>query len=122
MTFSETTSLAKARISPVLGSMATRNSRAGPTAFLAADNKASCTADVRTSRLMPFSFSQYSKTAKKSAFISVCQTARPHEGNKKVGKFYFPTLARWGNPANLYRSMENNKFSVQTRQAAFPRM
>src|SRR6185312_7668299 len=99
MTFSETTSFAKALMSPVLGSMATRSSRAGPTAFLAAESKASCTADVRTSRLMPFSFSQYSKTAKKSAFISVCQTERPHQGNKKVGKFYLSDFGALGNPS-----------------------
>src|SRR5579871_5124858 len=90
-------------MSPVLGSIATRKSRAGPTAFLAADSNASCTAEVRTSRLMPFSFSQYSNTAKKSAFISIRQTERSHEGNKKVGKFDLPTLARWRNPAILYR-------------------
>ena len=39
MTFSDTTSLAKARMSPFFWSITTRNSRAGPTAFLAADNK-----------------------------------------------------------------------------------
>src|SRR5882672_6153339 len=111
MTLSDTTNLAKARMSPVLGSIATRSSRAGPTAFLAADSKASCTADVRTSRLMPFSFSQYSKTAKKSAFISVCQTERPHEGNKKVGKFYLPTFARWQKPAKSLPLVNNNRFS-----------
>src|SRR5215469_12625935 len=100
MTFSETTNLANARMSPVLGSIATRNSRAGPTAFLAADSNASCTAEVRTSRLMPFSFSQYSNTAKKSAFISLCQTERSHEGNKKVGKFYLSDFGALGNPSN----------------------
>ena len=41
----------------------------GPTAFLAADSSASWTAATRTSRLMPFSRSQNSKTAKNSAFI-----------------------------------------------------
>src|SRR5215831_4728771 len=89
-TRSETTSFAKALISPVLGSIATRNSRAGPTAFLAAESSASCTAEVRTSRLMPFSFSQYSRTAKKSAFISQPEPLserQTHQGNKKVGKF-----------------------------------
>jgi CheY-like chemotaxis protein len=41
-------------------------------------------------------------------------------GTKKSASFIFPTLARWGTPAILYRSMGNNKFSVQTRQAAIP--
>ena len=41
-------------------------------------------------------------------------------GTKKSASFIFPTLAHWGNPVNLYRSMGNNKFSPQTRQAAIP--
>ncbi|HWC61917.1 MAG TPA: hypothetical protein VHC44_19675, partial [Verrucomicrobiae bacterium] len=44
----------------------------------------------------------------------------PTRGTKKSASFIFPTLARWGTPANLYRSMGNNKFSVQMRQAAIP--
>src|SRR5213078_12907 len=72
-TFSETSSLAKARMSPVFGSIAQRNSRAGPTAFLAADSNASSTALTRTSLLMPFSRSQYSSIAKNSAFIHTSQ-------------------------------------------------
>src|SRR5205823_2414901 len=61
-----------------------RMSRAGPTAFFAADSSASSTAATRTSRLMPFSRSQNSKTAKKSAFIN--RPRQSHKGNKKVGR------------------------------------
>src|ERR1051326_3547379 len=82
---SDTTNFANALISPFVGSMATLSSRAGPTAFFAADSNDSCTAPTRTSRLMPFSRSQNSKTAKKSAFIF--KERKPHEGNKKVGRF-----------------------------------
>jgi hypothetical protein len=57
-------SLAKALMSPVLVSMTQRNSRAGPTAFLAAESSASSTAPTRTSRLIPFSRSQNSKLPK----------------------------------------------------------
>src|SRR5438477_8884044 len=71
-------------MSPFLGSISTRNSRAGPTAFLAAESKASSTAATRTSRLMPFSRSQNSNTAKKSAFILL--DGPPQQGNKKVGR------------------------------------
>src|ERR1035441_7902660 len=84
MTFSETMSLANALMSPFFWSISTRSSRAGPTAFLAACNNASWTALDRTSRLMPFSRSQNSKTAKKSAFI-LFLTVVP-QGNKKVGR------------------------------------
>src|SRR5215472_12576634 len=84
MTFSDTISLAKALISPFFWSIATLNSRAGPTAFLAADNKASWTAPTSVYRLIPFSRSQNSKTAKKSAFIR--QFRHPLQGNKKVGR------------------------------------
>src|SRR2546421_11145411 len=63
--------------------MAQRSSRAGPIALLAAANRASLTAATRTSRLMPFSRSQNSRTAKKSAFISL---KFPYMGNKKVGR------------------------------------
>jgi hypothetical protein len=48
---------------------------------------------------MPFSFSQYSKTAKKSAFISVCEQKESHEGNKKVGKFYLSDFGALGKPS-----------------------
>src|SRR3954470_2539048 len=85
MTRSETINFANALISPLFWSIATRSSLAGPTAFLAADNSDSWTAPTRTSRLMPFSRSQNSKTAKKSAFIT--SERQPHEGNKKVGRF-----------------------------------
>src|SRR5581483_5282910 len=80
--------------------MAQRSSRAGPTAFLAADNSASSTAATRTLRLMPFSRSQNSKTVKKSAFITSSQA--PLWGNKKVGRFDLPTLARWRNQPSIY--------------------
>jgi hypothetical protein len=43
-------------------SISTRNSRAGPTAFLAACNNASWTAAMRISRLTPFSRSQNSRS------------------------------------------------------------
>src|SRR2546429_7989879 len=65
--------------------MAQRSSRAGPIALLAAANRASLTAATRTSRLMPFSRSQNSRTAKKSAFISH-YSSFSHRGNKKVGR------------------------------------
>src|SRR5204863_4427013 len=106
------------RISPVLGSMATRSSRAGPTAFLAAESRASCTAEVRTSRLMPFSFSQYSRTAKKSAFIDF-RERHSHLGNKKVGKF---DLSDFGALANqqFFTVRAHNKFLKRGSQAAIP--
>ena len=56
-------------MSPFLVSITQRKSRAGPTAFLAAAVRASTTAETKTSRLIPFSRSQNSNTAKKSAFI-----------------------------------------------------
>src|SRR5947207_13348592 len=93
MTLSETTSLAKARISPVFGSSAQRSSLAGPTAFLAAESKASSTALTRTSLLMPFSRSQYSKIAKNSAFIDTYIV--PSWGTKKSAESKSPTSARW---------------------------
>src|SRR5208282_2741868 len=92
-------SLANALMSPFFWSISTRNSRAEPTGFLAADNNASCTAPTRTSRLMLFLRSQNSKTAKKSAFIR--STRRSRSGNKKVGDGHLPTLARWLNQQTL---------------------
>ena len=62
MTFSDTTSLAKARISPFFWSIATRNSRAGPTAFFAADNKRlvySPDQDIPVDALLAFPELQY---------------------------------------------------------------
>ena len=79
-------SFAKALISPLLGSMVQRNSRAGPTAFFAANSNASSTAFKRTSFWMPFSRSQYSNTAKNSAFIVPIV---PYKGTKKSVE-YFP--------------------------------
>src|SRR5881394_4468615 len=93
MTRSDTNSFANARMSPVFGSMAQRSSRAGPTAFLAADSKASSTALTRTSLLMPFSRSQYSKIAKNSAFIDTYIV--PSWGTKKSAESKSPTSARW---------------------------
>ena len=92
-TLSETTSLANALMSPVLGSMAQRNSRAGPTAFLAADSNASSTAFTRTSLLMPFSRSQYSNIAKNSEFIHT--SIVPLRRTKKSAESSSPTSARW---------------------------
>src|SRR5215203_119900 len=97
ITLSETINFANALISPFFWSMATRNSRAGPTAFLAADNKASSTAATRTSRLMPFSRSQNSNTAKKSAFIQL-GTATPL-GEQKSRQIELFRLWRAGEPA-----------------------
>src|SRR5262249_29398651 len=112
-------SFAKALISPVLGSIATRNSRAGPTAFLAADSNASCTAEVRTSRLMPFSFSQYSRTAKKSAFITVLsERQNPTRGTKKSVSFIF-RLWRAGDPA-IFTVLANDRYFRKASQAANP--
>jgi hypothetical protein len=77
-----------------LGVNATRNSRAGPMAFLAAASKDSCTAANTLSRLMPFSRSQNSKTAMRSGFIAF-RGGKPRPGNKKVGEATLPTYARW---------------------------
>src|SRR5206468_2470431 len=101
-TRSDTISLAKALISPFFWSITTRNSRAGPTAFFAAASRASLTAATRTSRLMPFSRSQNSRTAKKSAFIYVLD---PRSGNKKVGRIISDS-SRW-QTSKLYRSVTN---------------
>ena len=70
-TFSTTINLANARMSPSFRSISHRSSRAGPTARLAAESRASSTALIRISRSSPFSRSQYSMLAKNSAFI-VC--------------------------------------------------
>src|SRR5712672_246795 len=89
--------------------MATRSSRAGPTAFLAADNKASSTAATRTSRLMPFSRSQNSNTAKKSAFILFVRTFDPIRGTKKSADLALPTLAGWANQrSSTVRNAKNS--------------
>jgi len=82
ITFSDTISLANALMSPVFWSITQRSSRAGPTAFLAADNSASSTAAARTSRLMPFSRSQNSNAAKKSAFIASSRPTPPRGEQK----------------------------------------
>src|SRR5271157_1959314 len=96
--------------------MATRNSRAGPTAFLAADNKDSCTAPARTSRLMPFSRSQNSSTARKSAFIRLCTA--PKRGTKKSVDDALPTLARW--QTSNYRSPPTLGSWPKTVKPLFP--
>src|SRR5688500_10133408 len=83
--------------------MTQRSSRAGPTAFFAAWISDSCTAVMRISRLMPFSRSQYSKTAKKSAFIFPAS----HLGNKKVGRIPFSDFARAGRIQQLTSGTEN---------------
>src|SRR5689334_24914788 len=90
-------------MSPVLGSMAQRSSRAGPIAFFAAEIRASSTAATRTSLLMPFSRSQNSKTAKKSAFIST--HIRLTRGTKKSEVNL--RLARAGGPADFTFCAEN---------------
>src|SRR5208282_2651147 len=99
MTLSETINLANALMSPFFWSISTRNSRAAPTAFLAADNNASCTAPTRTSRLMPFSRSQNSRTAKKSAFIR--SMLRLYPANKKVGRYASSDFRALDEPANF---------------------
>src|SRR2546422_10182361 len=95
--------------------MTTRNSRAGPTAFFAAESKASSTAATRTSRLMPFSRSQNSKTAKKSAFIQLERRTPSGEQKSRQNKLF--RLWRAGEPAGLYRSRGNNRFFSARRQA-----
>src|SRR5260221_1407185 len=109
ITFSATMSLAKARMSPLFWSMTTRISRAGPTAFLAADNKASSTAATRTSRLMPFSRSQKSRTAKKSAFRF--HGRQPLKGNKKVGRLGSSDFGALANQQINYRPSDKIGFS-----------
>src|SRR5206468_11058241 len=91
-TFSETTNLASALMSPLLRSMDTRNSRAGPTAFLAAATSDSSTAAMRTSLEMPFSRSQKSRTAKKSEFITTSATGTSPRGEQKSRKNQFSDL------------------------------
>src|SRR5438445_2616458 len=115
MTRSESINLAKALISPFFGSMATRNSRAGPTAFLAAVNNASSTAATRTSRLMPFSRSQNSKTAKKSAFILF--HSHPYQGNKKVGRLRSSDFGALASQQSIPLSNRKLRFFWQTSQA-----
>src|ERR1051325_7686997 len=73
-------------------------------------------APTRTSRLMPFSRSQNSKTAKRSAFIFVDGT--PIRGTKKSENRALPTLACWSYPASLYRSRLKTKISRQNSQAS----
>src|SRR6185436_5410091 len=82
-TLSETSNFANALISPVFGSTLTRNSRAGPTAFLAAETRASSTAANNVARLMPFSRSQYSKIVNNSAFIHSAAQSPGTSGEQK---------------------------------------
>src|SRR5262245_46998858 len=79
-------------MSPLLRSIDTRNSRAGPTAFLAAATRDSSTAAMRTSLEMPFSRSQNSITAKKSEFITASATAPSPRGEQKSRKNQFSDL------------------------------
>ena len=67
---------------------------------------------------MPFSFSQYSNTAKKSAFIRY-PPQRPHEGNKKVGKFESSDFGALANQ-QFVTVQTKDKFSYEASQAAIP--
>ena len=76
-------SFAQAWMSADLPSIATRSSRAGPTAFFAAASNASSTAVSSVCRGIPFSFSKYSSVASNSAFMR--QLPASHWDNKKAG-------------------------------------
>ena len=71
------------------------------TAFFAADSRASWTAPIRTSRLMPFSRSQNSKTAKKSAFITKYGVCLVCIRRTKKPEMVIIRLSRWPNQQTL---------------------
>jgi hypothetical protein len=64
---------------------------------------------------MPFSRSQNSKTAKKSAFIH--SMLRLYPANKKVGRYAIFRLGALGDPANFTILGFKFKFLTGTRQA-----
>ena len=85
MTLSATISLANALMSPFFWSISTRNSRAGPTAFLAADSNASWTAadqDITVDAF--FALPKFQNCQK--ICVHNLNTASPHPANKKVGR------------------------------------
>jgi len=116
MTFRRQSAWQTPLISPFFWSISTRQFGAPVTdRLLAADNKASWTAPTRTSRLMPFSRSQNSKTAKKSAFIR--STLRLYPANKKVGRYASSDFARWLTQQTLPFLESSLNFWPRTRQA-----